>query len=136
MHEILTASGNFLPNFSMQHTKSQCKRHISIFTNFSMQHVIFLCTFPNITCNQSLVIVIIYSFHGFFKQLGREFVASAVKFSMGILQKYSMLQANFVKFFHARSLSLLCSSKYLPCMHSCNIQNVHSSSTRVTKPKK
>ena len=61
MYETLTAAGNF----SMQHAKSDCSRHISIFTKFASCMYNFPRTFPNITCNQNFVIVILHSFHGF-----------------------------------------------------------------------
>ena len=64
MHKNLYAAGNFYKTFPCNR-KSECGRHISRFTEFSEQQVNFPCTFPNITCNQNFVIVIIYSFHGF-----------------------------------------------------------------------
>ena len=58
---------DFLQTFSMQHTKSQCSRHISIVTNISMKHVKFSMLIFKF-CMQSKFghrDVIIYSIHGF-----------------------------------------------------------------------
>ena len=58
MHEILTAAGNFYKFFACNIQTLNAVDMIQIFKNFP-------CKFPNITCNKTLIILIIYSLHGF-----------------------------------------------------------------------
>ena len=58
MHEILTAAGNFYNFFPCNIENPNAVDIFHFLQNFP-------CTFPNITCNQNLVIAVIYSFHGF-----------------------------------------------------------------------
>ena len=65
MHQNLTAAGNFCKIFLWNIQKLNAADIFQFLRKFACSMLNFPCLFPNITCNQNLVIVIIYSFHGF-----------------------------------------------------------------------